>query len=66
MFHRLVWMIEEQVTAELVSFGAHSSRVKYKFAGTEFDEIVMNEDFIPYDELGIEYEVYNDHEEDDA
>lgn len=63
MFHRLVWMINEQVTAEVISMGAFSSRVKYRFAGTEFDEIVMNEDFISYDELGIEYEVY---EEDDA
>lgn len=56
MFHRLVWMIEEQVTAELVSFGAHSSRVKYFTNGIQYDEIVMNEDFIPYDELGFEYE----------
>lgn len=60
MFHRLVWMIEERVTAELISFGAFSSRVKYRFAGTDFDEIVMNEDFIPYDELGIEYEIHGD------
>jgi hypothetical protein len=49
-------MIEEQVTAELISFGAHSSRVRYFYNGTEYDEIVMNEDFIPYDELGIQYE----------
>jgi hypothetical protein len=49
-------MIEEQVTAELISFGAHSSRVRYFYSGTEYDEIVMNEDFIPYDELGIQYE----------
>ncbi len=60
MFHRLVWMIEEQVTAELVSFGAHSSRVKYNLNGIIFDEIVMNEDFIPYDELGITYETFGD------
>ncbi len=26
----------------------------------KFDEIVMNEDFIPYDELGITYEVFGD------
>jgi hypothetical protein len=56
MFHRLIWMIEEQVTAELVSFGAHSSRVKYFTNGIEYDEIVMNEDFITYDKLGFEYE----------
>jgi hypothetical protein len=49
-------MIEEQVTAELTSFGAHSSRVKYFTNGIQYDEIVMNEDFIPYDELGFEYE----------
>jgi hypothetical protein len=49
-------MIEEQVTAELVSFGAHSSRVKYFTNGIEYDEIVMNEDFITYDKLGFEYE----------
>ena len=62
MFHRLVWMIEEQVTAELVSFGAHSSRVKYFYGGTEYDEIVMNEDFIPYDELGVIYESFGEEE----
>jgi hypothetical protein len=50
-------MIEEHVTAELISFGAHSSRVKYFTNGIEYDEIVMNEDFIPYDELGVEYEI---------
>jgi hypothetical protein len=49
-------MIEEHVTAELISFGAHSSRVKYFTNGIQYDEIVMNEDFIPYDELGFEYE----------
>ena len=53
-------MIEEQVTAELVSFGAHSSRVKYFYQGNEYDEIVMNEDFIPYDELGVVYESYGE------
>lgn len=56
MFNRLVWMIEEATTAELVSFGAHSSRVKYFYQGIEYDEIVMNSDFIPYEELGFEYE----------
>ena len=63
MFHRLVWMIEERVTAELISFGAFSSRVRYFYNGTEYDEIVMNEDFIPYDELGVSYETFG---EDDA
>ena len=46
MFYRLVWMIEEQVTAELVSFGAHSSRVQFTLDGIHYDETVMNEDFI--------------------
>ena len=57
MFYRLVWMIEEQVTAELVSFGAHSSRVQFTLDGIHYDETVMNEDFIPLDELGIDHEV---------
>jgi len=57
MFYRLVWMIEEQVTAELVSFGAHSSRVQFTLNGIHYDETVMNEDFIPLDELGIEHEI---------
>jgi len=60
MFNRLVWMIEDQVTAELVSFGAHSSRVKYNLGGMVFDEIVMNEEFIPYDELGITHEYFEE------
>jgi hypothetical protein len=57
MFYRLVWMIEEQTTAELVSFGAHSSRVQFTLDGIHYDEVVMNEDFIPLDDLGIEHEI---------
>jgi hypothetical protein len=60
MFYRLVWMIEEHVTAELVSFGAHSSRVQFTLDGIHYDEVVMNEDFIPLDDLGIEHEVVED------
>ena len=62
MFNRLVWMINEQVTAELISFGAFSSRVRYEYNGIEFDEIVMNDDFIPYGDLGIEYETVGEDE----
>lgn len=60
MFHRLVWMIEEKVTAELISFGAFYSRVKYFYNGNHYDEIVINDDFILYDELGVEYETYGE------
>jgi hypothetical protein len=60
MFYRLVWMIEEQVTAELVSFGAHSSRVQFTLNGIHYDETVMNEDFIPLNDLGIEHEIIED------
>lgn len=60
MFNRLVWMIEEQVTAELVSMGAFSSRVKFNSNGIDYDEIVINEDFIPLNELGIQYESFED------
>jgi hypothetical protein len=50
-------MVDERVTAELISYGAFSSRVKYFYNGTEYDEIVMNEDFIFYEDLGVEYEI---------
>jgi hypothetical protein len=60
MFYRLVWMIEEQTTAELVSFGAHSSRVQFTSDGIHYDEVVMNEDFILLDKLGIEHEIMED------
>ena len=60
MFYRLVWMIEEETTAELVSFGAHSSRVQFTLNGIHYDETVMNEDFIPLDDLGIEHETMED------
>jgi len=53
MFNTLVWMIEEQVTAEIISYGAYSSRVKFIHNGIEYDEIVMNDEFISYSELGI-------------
>ena len=62
MFYRLVWMINEQVTAELVSIGAFSSRVQYTLEGIHYDETVMNDDFIPLDELGIEHEVFDEDE----
>jgi hypothetical protein len=53
-------MIEEEVTAELISFGAFSSRVKFTYNGVEFDEIVMNDDFISYTDLGFEYEALDE------
>jgi len=56
MNHKLVWMIEEQVTAELVNFGAYTSRVKFFYEGLIYDEVVMNDEFILYSELGIEQE----------
>lgn len=59
MFNKLVWMIEEKVSAELVSYGAFSSRVKFFSDGIEYDEIVMNEEFISHDDLGFEYEVFD-------
>jgi hypothetical protein len=57
-------MIEERVTAELVSFGAHYSRVKFFYNGIEYDEIVSNEEFVHYEDLGFEYEVTGEPEED--
>ena len=56
MFNRLVWMIEEQVTAELINYGAYTSRVKFFYEGLIYDELVMNDEFILYSELGIEQE----------
>ena len=60
MFYRLVWMIEEETTAELVSFCAHSYRVQFTSNGIHYDEIVMNEDFILLDDLGVNYEFVED------
>jgi len=60
MFNRLVWMIEEQVTAELVNFGAYTSRVKFFYEGLLYDELVMNDEFILYSELGIEQETIDE------
>lgn len=54
MHNKLVWMIEEQVTAELVAYGAYTSRVKFFYEGLLYDEIVMNDEFILYSELGID------------
>lgn len=60
MFNRMVWMVDEHVAAELVSFGAFSSRVRFVSNGIEYDEIVMNEEFIPIEDMGIEYESVED------
>lgn len=57
MYNKLVWMIEEQVTAELINFGAYTSRVKFFYEGLLYDEVVMNDEFILYSELGIEQEI---------
>lgn len=60
MFRRLIWMIEEKVTGELVSLGAHSSRVQFTYEGIHYDEVVMNDEFIFLDDLGIGYEILED------
>lgn len=60
MFRRLIWMIEERVTGELVSLGAHSSRVQFTLDGIHYDENVMNDEYIFLDDLGIEYEMLED------
>ena len=57
MNNKLVWMIEEHTTAELIHYGAYTSRVKFFYEGLEYDEIVMNDEFILYSELGIEQEL---------
>jgi len=60
MFNRLVWMIEEQVTAELINYGAYTSRVKFVYEGLEYDELVMNDEFILYSELGVDQEIVDE------
>jgi hypothetical protein len=46
-----VLLIKEGVYADLISLGAHASRIKYSYGGVLFDVIVENDEFeIVYDE----------------
>lgn len=46
-----VLLIKEGVYADLISLGAHASRIKYFYGGVLFDVIVENDEFeIIYDE----------------
>lgn len=40
-----VWMIEENVRAELVNLGAHTSRVVFRLGGTVYDVVVGNDEY---------------------
>jgi len=41
---RMVFLKEEQLYAELVTEGAHASRVKYYYGGIEYDVFIENEE----------------------
>lgn len=54
---RMVFLKDEQLYAELVTEGAHVSRVKYLYGGIEYDVLVENNEieFLD-DDLGEEME----------
>ena len=41
---RMVFLKEESVYAELITAGAHASRVKYRYGGVEYEVLVENEE----------------------
>lgn len=41
---RMVFLKEEQVYAELITEGAHASRVTYHYGGIKYDVLVENEE----------------------
>ena len=41
---RMVFLKEERVYAELITAGAHASRVKYRYGGVEYEVLVENEE----------------------
>ncbi len=45
----LVWIFEEQVVGEIVSYGAYFSRIKFFVDGIEHEEFVDNTDFVAYE-----------------
>mgnify|MGYP003353548332 CR=1 FL=1 len=51
-----VFLIDENIYAELIELGAYASRVRYTYGGTLYDVIVENEDFI-FDKNDLEDEM---------
>ena len=44
----LVWLFEEEVIGELVSYGAYFSKIKFFVDGIEHQEFIDNTDFVAY------------------
>jgi hypothetical protein len=45
----LVWLFEEEVIGELVSYGAYFSKIKFFVDGIEHQEFIDNTDFVAYE-----------------
>ena len=50
---RTVFLKDEEIYATLVSYGAHTSRIKYVYGGVEYDVVVENDEieFLEEDEF---------------
>ena len=45
----LVWLVEEEVVGEIVSYGAYFSKIKFFVDGVVHEEFVDNTDFVAYE-----------------
>ena len=45
----LVWLFEEEVVGEIVSYGAYFSKIKFFVDGVAHEEFVDNTDFVAYE-----------------
>lgn len=44
----LVWLFEEEVIGELVSYGAYFSKIRFFVDEVEHEEFIDNTDFVAY------------------
>lgn len=54
-FSQIVYIFDEYCLGQIVSYGAHASKIKYSKNGIEYIVDLLNEEFEIIGELGIHY-----------
>jgi hypothetical protein len=52
--YAIVFIPDEGVYGEMVSYGLYASRVRYEIGGVQYDIIMLNEDFEIIEEANVE------------
>ena len=51
--YTIVYLFDEKAFGELLTFGAYTSKVRYKLGGFQYESVVFNEDFEIVEEIVI-------------